>query len=193
MRIRLAVWLGVALASCSGDPDPATLVPTGGNRFTIDSVREGYPMTGEARGWYRIERDTLFVTVERGRFQNSLVRSYGPDGILRGLVLQAGIGVPTETGWRIDAKGSSLSIVEVLRPEEEARFEELTFFVPLEPGVDLGERWLYFALVGSHTGLADLEPGRLASYMCQEENLLGPTEESRERAERMRTSYPTAC
>jgi hypothetical protein len=194
MRITKAVicsW--IALASCARSPQATVVAPGDERNFRISSLGEGYPMLGEALGSYRVEGDTLLVTVVQGRFRSNVPTQFGEAGVLSDLRLRAGIGVPTETGWRVESRSTEEPITASLAPQQEVRFEDFTFAVPIVEGAVLRDGWLHFALIGSHTGLYNREPGRIASYMCQTENLLGATRESRDRAARMRQAYTTIC
>jgi hypothetical protein len=66
-----------------------------------------------------------------------------------------------------------------------------------KPGVDLENRWLVFQFSADHTGLLNenRQPGRFANYACSDENLLGPTDASRSRAEKMKSkaAYSYTC
>jgi hypothetical protein len=102
-------------------------------------------------------------------------------------------GVPTESGWRIDRRGTDVPVAASIAAEGEAPVGTVVFAIPIEPTIDLAERWLYFALRARHTGLFNLEPGLFASYVCATDNLLGPTSASRDRERRMAEAYSTAC
>ena len=173
-----------ASASAQNDPRP----------FLINSLPSTYPLAGLFEGTYEVANDSIVVTVRAGMIESHIPRRIGTLAEIRQVEVTVGLGVPYEDGWTIDTLGTSVAIVSSLAGESATTFANLRFVIPRQPALDLSERWLIFQLGAKHQGLfGDGRPGRFVNYACQEENLLGATEDSRERARGMRTRYSTIC
>ena len=161
--------------------------------FEMNSLRATYPLVAALTGSYRIDGDSMVVVIESGVVGSNIPKSLGASGVLRALSLRVGIGELTETGWTVDTTGTEHVVADSLLTESAVELGDLRFVVPLEPTEDLGERWLFFGLRGTHQGLFDSPPGPFSSYICDELNLLGANAASEDRAARMRARYAEAC
>ena len=68
----------------------------------------------------------------------------------------------------------------------------LHFVISGIKGILIRDRWLAASL-GVTQRLPGIPAGPLESYACAEDNLLGATAASRERAKLMRTAYSQTC
>ena len=182
-------------ATAKGESSAVRATSVGGaSGFAVSSYASTYPIQGRFEGSYSIEPESVVVTVRTGAVRNSAPARLGELGTYRDVWVAAGLGRPSTRGWMIDTLAAKTTVVAALPAQGEAAVGTLRFAVPRGPGVSLEERWLIFQVGATHAGLFDRPPGsRFANYVCAEDNLLGPTEASRERARRMADAYSKIC
>jgi hypothetical protein len=184
-----------ACASSAGSESPGrSRAPSGAAPFEVNSLRANYPLVGRVTGWYRVDSDSVVVTVTSGELRSRVPRGAGADGTLMDVWVAAGLDVPYRDGWAIDTLGAQAVVAAELLAGGVARVADLRLIVPVRPGSDLADRWLFFQLGATHRGLFGRPPGeKFANYACTPDNLLGPTAASRARAGRMLDDYVNAC
>ena len=197
--------LGIAASlACSGGPATRAattgsasnrgLAASGGNAFIVSSYASTYPLQGRFEGTYTIEPESVVVLVRGGALRSSIPARFQEMAVLRDVWVAAGFGIPYKDGWTIDTLAPEVFVAPTLAGEAEATVGTLRFTIPRRAGESLEDRWLIFQVGGKHAGLFDRPAGsRMANYVCADENLLGPTEASRERSRRMRREYSKIC
>jgi hypothetical protein len=193
---RLLVGLGAILVVSGSASATKRDTDRGGEQtapFNMSSLTSTYPLVGAVRGTYVITSDSIVVTVSEGELRSQIPRDYGALGTIRDLELRVGLGAPTRTGWALDTLGTQIGVADLLRAESWIKVSNLRFVLPTKANLDLSERWLVFQLSAHHSGLFNRSAGEFASYVCQEENILGATEASRSRAARLRKEYSKIC
>jgi len=191
--------LACATRTSQGNPvsGPSTqdeLVPRTGGTFVVSSYASTYPLQGQFEGSYVIAPASVVVIVRRGTIKNRIPVRFGDLAAVSDVQIAAGFGIPQDDGWRIDTLAAAITVVPVLAGEAEAPVGALRFTIPRRAGESLADRWLVFQVSAKQAGIANLPAGdRIANYVCAEENLLGPTPASRERAYNMKQHYSKTC
>lgn len=181
-------------STATGSTSNAALSAGGGAPFTVSSYASTYPLQGRFEGTYTIEPDSVVVMVRRGGLRSSIPARFAEMAVLRDVWVAAGFGIPHQDGWTIDTLAPEIVVVPTLAGEAEASVGALRFTIPRRAGESLEGRWLIFQVGGKHAGLFDRPAGsRMANYVCADDNLLGPTEASRERSRRMKREYSKIC
>ena len=201
--VALTVVAPVALACATrtshGNPvsGPSTqdeLLPRTGGTFAVSSYASTYPLQGQFEGSYAIAPDSVVVIVRGGTVRSRIPASLGDRAALSNVWIAAGFGIPHNDRWRIDTLASSTTVVPVLAAQAEAPVGALRFTIPRRAGESMEDRWLIFRVGATQAGIFNLPAGdQIANYVCAEENLLGPTETSRERAYSMKRRYSKTC
>jgi len=160
----------------------------------VSSYASTYPLQGRFEGTYAIEPESVVVTVRGGGLRSSIPARLEEMAVLRDVWVAAGLGIPYKDGWTIDTLAPEVVVVSTLAGEAEASVGTLRFTIPRRAGETLEDRWLIFQVGGKHAGLFDRPAGsQMANYVCADDNLLGPTETSRERSRRMKREYSKIC
>ncbi len=193
-----ALYVTVACSAGRGTPKEATsnvaLSAEGSRSFVVSSYASTYPLQGRFEGTYTIEPDSVVVLVRRGGLRSSIPARLNEMAVLRDLWVAAGFGIPYKDGWTIDTLAPEIVVAPTLAGEAGTAVGALRFAIPRRPGESLEDRWLIFQVGGKHAGLFDRPAGsRMANYVCADDNLLGPTEASRERSRRMKREYSKIC
>jgi len=160
----------------------------------VSAYSSTYTLQGRFEGTYAIEPEIVVVTVRGGGLRSSIPARLEEMAVLRDVWVAAGLGIPYKDGWTIDTLAPEVVVVSTLAGEAEASVGTLRFTIPRRAGETLEDRWLIFQVGGKHAGLFDRPAGsRMANYVCADDNLLGPTEASRERSRRMKREYSKIC
>jgi len=160
--------------------------------FTLDSTSSTYPFVLRLEGTATLKHDSLEIIVESGTVRSSIPEEVGSEGLATNVQITVGLGKQTDNGWVMDIEAPQQFIAMKLAPGEGHSVSRRTFIIHNTKKLDLANRWLAARLTVNQA-LPGVQPGNLSSYACSEENLLGATAASRERAEAMRTAYSHTC
>ena len=162
------------------------------NRFVLDSTNSTYPFVMRVEGTFVRKAHSLEITVETGLVHSAIPGDVGTEGMAADIQVAMGLGKSTEQGWTMDIEAPQQFVAMKLAPGETQIIGRRTFVIKNLARVNLAERWLSARLTVKQA-LPGVQPGLLSSYACSEQNLLGATAASRERANRMRSEYSHTC
>jgi hypothetical protein len=168
---------------------PATSSPT---IFDLDSTRSTYPFVMRLQGTMELRSDSIVILVRSVVIRSAIPIHLGEQGVGRDIRIVFGLGEKTTQGWRMTRDSAPQSVAASLSPGETRTLGPLRLVIDGISGIPLHDRWLAASL-GVMQRLPGMQPGLLSSYACAEDNLLGVTNSSRERAEMMRGAYSRTC
>ena len=160
--------------------------------FDLDSTQSTYPFAMRLRGTTEVQGDSLVIQVRSAVIRSAIPIHLGEQGIGRDIRIIFGLGEKTAQGWTTSHDTEAQFIAASLSPGESRSFGPLRFVIGPIKGISLQDRWLAASL-GVTQQLPGMQPGVLWSYACAEDNLLGATDASRERAKLMRSAYSRTC
>ncbi len=176
--------IGGADAVMSAGSLPAT--------FDLDSTKSTYPFVMRLQGTMELQGDSLVIEVRSGVIRSAIPAYLGEQGIARDVQIAFGLGEKTTKGWTTIHDTAAQIVAPSLSPGETRSLGPLHFVIAGIKGIPMRDRWLTASL-GVTQGLPGIPAGRLWSYACGEDNLLGATDASRERAKLMRAAYSRTC
>jgi hypothetical protein len=170
------------------------LQPWAGNveSFVLDSTPSTYPFSLRIEGTLERTADKLLVTVRGGEIRSAIPLDLKEEGEATEVRIALGLGGTVEGGWRMGYETPDQVVAPKLSPGETIPIPQLTFVVSGIDRAPLADQWLT-ARLGVMQHLPGVQKGLLWSYACSEQNILGPTAASRERAKLMKTSYSHTC
>lgn len=184
---KLLFSLSIVAGASVAPPEKPTARP-----FVLDSTMSTYPFTIRVEGTYQLKGDALLVSVRGGEIRSAIPADLGEDGVATEVRIAFGLGGSVENGWRMQSDTADQVLAARLVPGESVSFQQLAFVVSGVGESRLNDQWLAVRLgvVQHHPGVP---AGLLWSYACSEDNVLGPTAASRERAKLMKSAYSHTC
>jgi hypothetical protein len=190
--MRLCSGMVLLLAAIASTAVEGSGVGVARNRFVLDSTGSTYPFVVRVEGTFAQKANTLEITVEAGLVHSAIPEDVGAEGVATDIEVAMGLGKSTEQGWTMDIEAPQQFVAMKLNPGETQVISRRTFVIKNLAKVNLAERWLSARLTVKQA-LPGVQPGLLSSYACSEQNLLGATPASRERANKMRGGYSHTC
>jgi hypothetical protein len=181
----VAIWLIVA----GTDVVSAGSLPAS---FDLDSTQSTYPFVMRLQGTLELQGDSLVIDVRSGVIRSAIPVHLGERGVAQDVQIVFGLGGKTAKGWTTTHDTPAQIVAPSLSPGEARSVGPIRFVVSGIQGLSIRDRWLAASL-GVMQRLPGIPAGLLWSYACAEENLLGVTDASRERANRMRAAYSRTC
>lgn len=171
-----------------------TFVPTGGNpgSFELDSTDSTYPFVGRITGRFSVQGDSLVIEVSGGRVTSHIPTDLGEQGVAEDVSVAFGLGRADSDSWAFEHDTDPQVVGSSLKPGASATLGVMRFAIRRVDTLPLQDRWLV-AQILVHQHLPGIKAGLLASYVCAEDNLKGPTSASRERAAKMHDRYSETC
>ena len=160
--------------------------------FDLDSTKSTYPFVMRLEGTIELQNDSLVIEVRRGVVRSAIPMDLGEQGVARDIRITFGLGEKTAQGWTTSRETPEQFVATSLAPGEARSLGPMRFVIGGVRGVPLSDRWLA-ANLGVTQRLPGIQAGLLWSYACAEDNLLGATDASRERAKFMRAAYSRTC
>ena len=188
--IRVLASIGVLLIIAGADlVISATSLPT---TFDLDSTKSTYPFVMRLQGTMQLQGDSLVIEVRSGVIRSAIPAHLGEQGVAWDVQIAFGLGEKTTKGWTTTHDTPAQIVAPSLSPGETRSLRPLHFVIRGIKGIPVRDRWLAASL-GVTQRLPGLPAGLLWSYACAEDNLLGATDASRERAKLMRAAYSRTC
>ncbi|MCI0628179.1 MAG: hypothetical protein L0387_42095 [Acidobacteria bacterium] len=188
--IRLLGFVALLLIVGAADTGiPATSFLT---TFDLDSTKSTYPFVMRLQGTIELQADSLVIEVHSGLIRSAIPAHLGEVGIARDVQIAFGLGEKTTKGWTTSRDTPAQIVAPSLSPGETRSLGPLHFVISDIKGIPIRDRWLAATLRVTQR-LPGVPAGPLESYACAEDNLLGATAASRERAKLMRTAYSHTC
>ena len=160
--------------------------------FALDSTKSTYQFVMRLQGTMELQGESLVIEVRSGLIRSAIPAHLGEQGVARDVQIAFALGEKTTKGWRTSRDTPAQIVAPSLSPGETRSLEPLHFVISGIKGIPIRDRWLAASL-GVTQRLPGIPAGPLASYACAEDNLLGATAASRERAMLMRTAYSHTC
>lgn len=109
--------------------------------FRISSIGTAFGVQAQVDGEYTIEANRIRLRIAKAEI---LVSQHCPYKGRRQLSeLRIGLGTRVEgRSWKIDQKGQSFLLSNVMAPGDKFEFNEVFLDIPLDPTVDLSTHWL---------------------------------------------------
>ncbi len=166
--------------------------PSPTTAFDLDSKKSTYPFVMHLQGTMELRGDSLVIEVRKGTIRSAIPADLGEQGVAREIRIVFGLGEKTTQGWTTSRDTPAQIVAPSLSPGETRPVGPLHFVISGIKGIPLRDRWLAASL-GVTQRLPGIQAGLLWSYACAEDNLLGATDASRERAKFMRAAYSRTC
>ena len=164
-----------------------------GRAFVLSSLSSTYPLAGLVAGRVQVGDDSIRVFLDTGVVRNRMPPVPTGATALDSIEIRAAVGTPDSGSWRVEAVGGPALLVTALAPGAGVVVSPTRLAVARPPGAALEARWLVFELRARHHGINGRPPGPLATYICSDRNLTGPTGGSATRAAEMARAYNRAC
>jgi hypothetical protein len=188
--IQVFAFVAVLLVMAGADTAiPATSFPT---TFDLDSTKSTYPFVMRLQGTMELQGDSLVIEVRSGLIRSAIPAHLDEQGVARDVQIAFGLGEKTTKGWTTTRDTPAQIVAPSLAPGETRSLGPLHFVIGGIKGIPIRDRWLAASL-GVTQRLPGIPAGPLWSYACAEDNLLGATAASRERAKLMRAAYSRTC
>lgn len=162
------------------------------HQFDLDSTRSTYPFVMRLQGTMELRGDSILVELKNGLVRSAIPPDLGEEGVARDIQIAFGLGETIENGWQMSHDTAAQVVAASLSPGEMRSLGPMHFVVTGISKVPSRDQWLAARLTVSQH-LPGLPAGLLSSYACSEDNLLGATAASRERAKQMRATYSKTC
>jgi hypothetical protein len=188
LRVRVLLLSVLILANIPAASPSGTRVES----FVLDSTGSTYPFTLRLEGTLERRVDTLLISVRSGEIRSAIPLHLGENGVATEVRIALGLGTSIETGWRMGYYTEDQVVAPRLAPGQSVTLDQLTFTVAGIEDAPLADLWLA-ARLGVMQHLPGVPEGLLWSYACSEQNILGVTEASRERAKQMKAAYSHTC
>ena len=122
--------------------------------FRISSIGTAFGVQAQIDGEYVIEGDRIRLRIAKAEI---LVSEHCPYKGRRQLsALRIGLGTRVEgRSWKIDQKGESFLLSNVMVPGDKFEFNEVFLDIPLDPSVDLSTHWLVLQIEAIALDLPD--------------------------------------
>jgi len=160
--------------------------------FDLDSTKSTYPFVMRLQGTTAVQGDSIVVELRSGVIRSAIPANLGEAGVARDIRIVFGLGEKTAQGWTTSHDTPAQIVAPSLSPGETRPLAPLRFIISGISSMPLRDRWLA-ASIGVTQRLPGIQAGLLWSYACADDNLLGATDASRERAKLMRIAYSRTC
>ncbi len=185
----LALFAGLLIFAGANGVSAVSLPAT----FDLDSTESTYPFVMRLQGTMELRGgDSLVIDVRSGVVRSAIPAHLGEQGVARNVQITFGLGEKTAKGWTTTHDTLAQIVAPSLSPGETRSLGPMRFIVSGINGISFRDRWLAASL-GVMQRLPGISAGVLWSYACAEDNLLGVTDASRERANLMRAAYSRTC